>query len=33
MTLFHLSNAYLTLISIAWAVDAAVGLKTLGWPL
>ena len=32
MTLFHLSNAYLTLISVAWAVDAAVHLPTLGWP-
>ncbi len=32
MTLFHLSNAYLTLVSVAWAVDAAVGLPVLGWP-
>ncbi len=32
MTLFHLSNAYLTLISVAWAVDAAVGMHVLGWP-
>jgi protoheme IX farnesyltransferase len=30
--LFHLSNLYLTLVSVAWAVDAAVGLPTLGWP-
>lgn len=32
MTLFHLSNLYLTAISVAWAVDAAVGLKVVGWP-
>jgi protoheme IX farnesyltransferase len=32
MTLFHLSNAYLTLLSLAWAVDAAVHLPVLGWP-
>jgi protoheme IX farnesyltransferase len=32
MTLFHLSNAYLTLVSVAWAVDAAVQLPVLGWP-
>lgn len=32
MTLFHLSNVYLMLVSIAWAVDSAVGLKVLGWP-
>jgi protoheme IX farnesyltransferase len=32
MTLFHLSNAYLTLVSVAWAVDAAVHLPVLGWP-
>ncbi len=32
MTLFHLSNLYLTLISVAWAVDAAIGLPALGWP-
>ena len=32
MTLFHLSNGYLTLISVAWAVDAAIGLRVLGWP-
>src|SRR5699024_3379272 len=25
MTLFHLSNLYLTAISVAWAVDAAIG--------
>ena len=32
MTLFHLSNLYLTVISVAWAVDAAVGLRAVGWP-
>ncbi len=32
MSLFHLSNLYLTAISVAWAVDAAIGLKTVGWP-
>lgn len=32
MTLFHLSNLYLTAISVAWAVDAAIGLKVVGWP-
>ena len=32
MMLFHLSNAYLTLVSVAWAVDAAVSLPVLGWP-
>jgi protoheme IX farnesyltransferase len=32
MTLFHLSNAYLTVISVAWAVDAAIGLPAVGWP-
>ncbi|MEJ7651728.1 MAG: heme o synthase [Nakamurella sp.] len=32
MTLFHLSNLYLTFISVAWAVDAAVGLRIVGWP-
>ncbi|WP_111765582.1 heme o synthase [Nakamurella deserti] len=32
MVLFHLSNAYLTLISVAWAVDAALSLPVLGWP-
>ena len=32
MTLFHLSNLYLTVVSVAWAVDSAVGLPTLGWP-
>lgn len=32
MTLFHLSNLYLTAVSVAWAVDAAVGLPILGWP-
>ncbi len=32
MTLFHLSNLYLTVISVAWAVDAAIGLRVLGWP-
>ncbi|HEY7815845.1 MAG TPA: heme o synthase [Nakamurella sp.] len=31
MTLFHLSNAYLTVISVAWAVDAALGLPVVGW--
>ena len=29
---FHLSNAYLTLVSVAWAVDAALSLPVLGWP-
>ena len=32
MTLFHLSNLYLTVISVAWAVDAAIGLRAIGWP-
>jgi len=32
MTLFHLSNLYLTAVSVAWAVDAAVGLPVVGWP-
>ena len=32
MTLFHLSNLYLTVISVAWAVDSAVGLPVVGWP-
>jgi heme o synthase len=32
MTLFHLSNLYLTIVSVAWAVDAAIGLPVLGWP-
>jgi len=32
MTLFHLSNLYLTGISVAWAVDSVVGLDVIGWP-
>ncbi len=32
MTLFHLSNLYLTAVSVAWAVDSAIGLTVLGWP-
>ena len=32
MTLFHLSNLYLTGVSVAWAVDSVVGLPVLGWP-
>jgi protoheme IX farnesyltransferase len=32
MTLFHLSNLYLTAVSVAWAVDAAIGLPVVGWP-
>jgi len=32
MTLFHLSNLYLTAVSVAWAVDSVVGLPVLGWP-
>ena len=32
MTLFHLSNLYLTAISVAWAVDSVVGLPVVGWP-
>lgn len=32
MTLFHISNLYLTLVSVAWAVDSVVGLPVLGWP-
>ncbi|MDQ2848179.1 MAG: heme o synthase [Actinomycetota bacterium] len=32
MTLFHLSNLYLTVISVVWAIDAAVGLHPLGRP-
>jgi protoheme IX farnesyltransferase len=31
MTLFHLSNLYLTVISVAWAVDAALGFSVIGW--
>lgn len=31
MTLFHLSNLYLTVISVAWAVDAALGWNVIGW--
>lgn len=31
MTLFHLSNLYLTVISVAWAVDAALGWAPIGW--
>ncbi|GGL93983.1 heme o synthase [Nakamurella endophytica] len=30
MTLFHLSNLYLTVVSVAWAVDAAIGLPVIG---
>ena len=33
MTLFHLSNAYLTLISVAWAVDAAVACRCSAGPV
>ena len=33
MTLFHLSNLYLTGISVAWAVDSVVGLPVLGLAL
>jgi protoheme IX farnesyltransferase len=29
--LFHLSNLYLTAISVAWAVDAALGFAVVGW--
>jgi len=32
MTLFHLSNLYLTAISVAWAADAAIGVTAVGWP-
>ncbi len=32
MALFHLSNAYLSGLFVAIAVDAAVGLPVLGWP-
>ena len=32
MTLFHLSNLYLTAVSVAWAVDSVVGLRVVGWP-
>ncbi len=32
MTLFHLSNLYLTVVSVAWAVDSVLGLHVLGWP-
>jgi heme o synthase len=32
MTLFHLSNLYLTVVSVAWAVDSVVGLPVVGWP-
>ncbi len=31
MTLFHLSNLYLTVISVGWAVDAALGWSVVGW--
>ncbi len=31
MTLFHLSNLYLTVVSVAWAVDAALGWAPVGW--
>ncbi|MEO7126091.1 MAG: heme o synthase [Nakamurella sp.] len=31
MTLFHLSNLYLTVVSVAWAVDAALGWTVVGW--
>jgi protoheme IX farnesyltransferase len=31
MTLFHLSNLYLTVISVAWALDAAFGWLPVGW--
>lgn len=31
MTLFHLSNLYLTVVSVAWAVDAALGWSVVGW--
>ena len=32
MTLFHLSNLYLTAVSVAWAADSVVGLPVVGWP-
>jgi heme o synthase len=32
MALFHRSNAYLCGLFVAIAVDAAIGLPTLGWP-
>jgi heme o synthase len=32
MTLFHVSNLYLTAVSVAWAVDSVVGLPVFGWP-
>jgi len=32
MTLFHISNLYLTGVSVAWAVDSVIGLPVLGWP-
>ncbi|HZM67670.1 MAG TPA: heme o synthase [Nakamurella sp.] len=32
MTLFHLSNLYLTGVSVAWAVDSVIGLPVVGWP-
>jgi heme o synthase len=32
MTLFHLSNLYLTGVSVAWAVDSVFGLPVVGWP-
>ncbi|OLR94666.1 heme o synthase [Actinokineospora bangkokensis] len=32
MTLFHLSNSYLTLVFVALAVDSALSLPVLGWP-
>jgi protoheme IX farnesyltransferase len=31
MTLFHLSNLYLTIVSVAWAVDAGIGWAVVGW--
>ncbi|SDC15308.1 heme o synthase [Actinokineospora iranica] len=32
MTLFHLSNSYLTLVFVALAVDSALSLPVTGWP-
>ncbi|KAA2261777.1 protoheme IX farnesyltransferase [Solihabitans fulvus] len=32
MKFFHLSNSYLSLVFVALAVDAVIGLPVLGWP-
>lgn len=32
MTLFHMSNLYLTGVSVVWAVDSVIGLPVVSWP-